>query len=108
MKKSDLILWGIGAVALYFIYKKVIAPLVVAPANALATGIANLWLTLTLSPPMQVLGNVVFPDGSQVPLSQFSIGTDSKNNVYVQSGGVTYQLHPHDANGNWPATVASS
>lgn len=121
VKASDLILYGALAIGAYLVYQA-IAPLlqgVGSAASALATGastainatstgIANLWVSLTQAAPINVLGNVVFPNGAAVPISQMPVRTDASGNVYVNSGGVTYQLQPSDANGNWPAVAVGT
>ncbi len=50
-----------------------------------------------------LLGNVVFPNGQQSPLSSYKIKTDKNGSVYINSGSSVYQLQPSDSNGNWPA-----
>jgi hypothetical protein len=112
---------GIGGYLLYQVYKgaKAVgtaaaaagtavyhgAQVVTAPvSNAIAAGI----LKLTQQPAMNVPGNVVFPDGTLAPLSTYSsVYSDSAGNVYIKDRGSTWQLHPSDADGDWPATYVS-
>lgn len=52
-------------------------------------------------------GNIDFPDGSQIPASQFTGGltaVDANNDYYILSGNQPYAIGTQDANGNWPAT----
>jgi len=69
--------------------------------------LAAWWLALFPNPPaMQVLGSVVFPDGSVVALSRLQPPkADASGAVFVQYNGHYYQLSPSDQNGNWPATL---
>lgn len=52
-----------------------------------------------------ILGNVVFPNGQQSPLSSYKIKTDQSGTVYINAGSSVYQLQPSDSNGNWPAVL---
>jgi hypothetical protein len=77
-----------------------------AARDTVASGIADFWVTLTSGPSMGgVLGNVVFPDGRMSPLAGYPVRTDTQGNVYINTGGVVYQLQPSDAQGNWPAVL---
>jgi len=88
-----------GAKAIYKGAQAVTAPV--------STGIANLWNTLTASPAMSgVPGDVILPDGTDAgPLANMQVKSDANGNVYVQVGGVIYQLGQSDANGDWPAQI---
>lgn len=88
---------GTAATSLYKGAQTVTAPV--------ATALANAWMAMQPASGMSVLGNVIFPDGSQVPLSQLTVKQDSLGNVYVASpaSGLLLQLQPSDANGNYPA-----
>ncbi len=68
--------------------------------------IAKWWLALFPNPPaMQVLGNVIFPDGTYVALQNLQPPkSDANGAVFVTYQGHYYQLSPSDDNGNWPAT----
>jgi len=49
-------------------------------------------------------GAVLFPNGAQVPVANLRVyASGSQARVYYQ--GRTYQLSPHDANGNYPAVL---
>lgn len=51
-------------------------------------------------------GSVLFPNGAQVPLTNLQVmasGTGNAFRALVTYQGKTYQLQPHDANGNYPA-----
>lgn len=79
------------------------AQTITAPA---ANAIAKAWSAMTLAPSMGgVLGNVVFPDGTQTPLSQFTLKSDTLGNVYINDPQtrLLMQLQPHNQDGNWPA-----
>lgn len=111
MKTETLIQLGLVGGVAYLIYKlvgvagmagKAVGSLTLPASNA----IANLWVSLTASPPMGgVPGNILFPDGTGAPLSTYSIKTDAAGNVYVLNNGAVYQLSPSDADGDWPATL---
>jgi hypothetical protein len=101
---TNLALIVLAAVILYQLLKKAI-PNATAPA---ADAIAAFWLKLFPNPPpMNVLGNVVMPDGSLVPLQGLEVRTDANQNVFVKVGSSVYQLAPSDANGNWPAVAVT-
>lgn len=107
---------GLGGVA-YILYKSVSGVTTVATSagNAVSTGIANLWDSLPLvgiGPNQQILGNVLLPNGTLVPLSSLSQGqirsyTDSNNNysVYALVQGTIYQLAASNPQGNYPAAL---
>ncbi len=90
---------GTAATAVYHGAQAITAPV----SNAIASSI----IQLTQQPSMNVPGNVVFPDGTAGPISTYPVFTDTAGNVYVKSGGSTWQLSPSDANGDWPATYVS-
>ena len=94
----------LGLVA-YAIYK--ILPFLQKGKDETSDTIAKWWLALFPNPPaMQVLGNVVFPDGTFVALANLQPPkSDPNGNVFVTYNGHYYQLSPSDANGNWPATL---
>jgi hypothetical protein len=109
MSTEDIIKLGLlGAIA-YFVYSYFSSPNnPLTGTNSVASGAANLWLTLfPLPPTMSVQGNLVLAAGSLVPISQVQIKTDSVDNVYALWSGHVYQLQPSDANGNWPATLVA-
>lgn len=100
---------GIGGI-LYLLY--VLINKADKPTQAASDAIAALWLKLFPNPaPIQVLGSVQFPDGTLVPLADPRLGpnmrSDSDGNVFVMFQGHVYQLAPHDANGNYPATLSA-
>lgn len=70
-----------------------------------SSALASAWSAMTLQPSVAVQGNVVFPNGTQTPLSNFVVKTDTLGNVYINdaTSGLLYQLQPHDGNGNYPA-----
>ena len=100
IKTSDWIFYGALAVGAYLIWRTVsgvvapIAQVVGSGVNAATSGIANLWVSLTASSPMNVLGAVQFPNGSTAPIATLPIKTDGVGGVYTNTGGVTYQLQP--------------
>lgn len=103
---------GVGAVG-YILYKTVsgVKKTAGSAVNAVSTAIADTWLSLPwvgLPPNMTVLGEVVLPDGTLVPMSQLQNGKireDPNDNVLANINGNIYQLSPSDANGNYPATL---
>lgn len=106
--KDLLVIGGIaaGAYLLYQLLNK--APQAIKNTTApVANVIANAWASLAVGSPMKgALGDVVLPDGTDIgPISGMQNRIDSQGNVYVQSGGVIYQLSQSDANGNWPAQL---
>jgi hypothetical protein len=116
---KDWLLYGALAVGAYLLYKAftgVVAPIaqgVSSGVSAATSGIANLWVSLTASAPMNVLGAVAFPNGSTVPIATLPIKTDGQGNVYTHSNGVTYQLQPwvtDPSSGQpvWPAVAVGS
>lgn len=102
--------WGLAvAGAVYLFYKAKTTTQSV--TNDVAQLIANWWLTLFPNPPpMNVLGNVSFPGGVLVPLSQLTVKTDGAfpPNVFVSYQGSVYRLSPSDEQGNWPATLVTA
>lgn len=70
-----------------------------------AAAIAKLWVALTSSPAIQVLGDVEFPTGATVPLRSLTVKTDAAGAVYTMFQGHVYRLQPHNARGNWPAVL---
>lgn len=100
---------AIGLGAAYLLYKltQVGAPIVAAAGQAIGAGTsaaANLWVSLTSSGPIQVLGNVGLPDGTVVPISSLTWKTDNQGNTYTNINGSVYQLSARDANGNFTLT----
>lgn len=113
MKTEDAVKLAIVVGGGYLIYQLLskatsgvakVASTVTAPVS---NAIASVITTLTQSPPMNVLGNVIFPDGTNGgPLSAMKVFTDSSGNVYVKSTtGDLYQVGQSDSNGNWPVTM---
>lgn len=114
---QDYVLLGVLGLAAYIVYQLIQgvratgaavgavysgAKTVTAPV---ASALAKAWSAMTLAPSPMVLGNVLFPDGSRVPLSSLTVKQDSLGNVYVASpdNGLLLQLQPSNANGDWPA-----
>lgn len=105
MKKSDLLLLAVLGAVGYWAFSKAKGALSSATLPV-STGIANLWVQLTSSAPLQVPGNVLFPDGTGAPVSTLTIKTDAAGNVYTQMYGHVYQLQPSDpVTGDWPAIL---
>lgn len=77
--------------------------------DAVASGIADLWLKMfPLPPSIELLGNVTFPGNLKVPLQtlaqQNAVRQDkSTGDVYVTYAGYYWKLAPQ-VYGNWPAT----
>ena len=103
---------GLGGVA-YVLYKSVLAvPAAVSAATApVSTAIADIWLSLPLvglPANMTVLGSVLLPNGTLVPLSSLQPGqirNDPNGNVLASVSGQIYQLSPSNTQGNYPATL---
>lgn len=75
-------------------------------AQPVSDAIANAWLAFTLPAPMTVLGNVVFEDGTQIPLSSLAVKANPATGaVGLIYAGHLYTLQPSDVNGNWPAVL---
>jgi hypothetical protein len=111
---KDILLYGALAVGAYLLWQffSGAKTAVTGAANTLTSPIANLWVRLTGAPPMNVLGVVAFPDGTQININTLPIKTDSSGNVYTNAGGITYQLQPWvtDALGNnvYPAVAVGT
>jgi len=109
MKTEDILKLALFAGALYVLYQIITGVKNTASGaiDSVSTGLANSWLDLFPNPlPMGVLGNVVFPNGQMVALSNLApMQNPSTGQVAVQYGGHVYALSPSDANGNWPATL---
>lgn len=104
---KQLVLLVLGAAFLYLVWNKVKKPL--DTLTAPATDVLAWWWTLDDPPGVgNVLGNVLLPDNSLVPLSTVALKTDAQHNVYANIAGSIYELHPSDANGNYPATLVGS
>lgn len=96
---GQLLLLGIGAYLLYKFYgtaQKI--------ADPLTSAIANFYAWATLPPSMVVQGNLVFADGSTVPLANVDVRQQGSL-VIANYAGHFYQLAPSDTSGNWPATL---
>jgi hypothetical protein len=96
MKSSTLnwILLGVGGYLLYRFWQQ--AQGVV---DAAVTPLANAYVNLTSGGNVSVSGNLIFPDGSSVPLSQLYVD----NNMHVQYNGKTYTVTSRDSDGNYHA-----
>lgn len=85
-------------------------PATMAPTTEQIQQSGTLWDTLMPVDP-KTSGYINFPGGSQAAAATFRYGNtrvDTQGNTYVQWAGITYQLGPQDASGNWPAIMASS
>ena len=111
---KDILLYGAIAVGAYLLWQLFsgVKTGITGAAGAIATPIANLWVRLTAGAPMNVLGVVQFPDGTQINVQTLPIKTDAQGNVYTYAGGITYQLQPWvmDASGNsvYPAVAVGT
>jgi hypothetical protein len=112
MKVSDWVGIGVVGVGGYLLYKLLSkVPQATAPVTS---AIANAWVAATNalngSFTMQLLGNLVFPDGSSVPIAQLPSGSmrsDASGNLQVLYNGHIWQMQPSDANGNFPVSVVA-
>lgn len=114
MPKIPWWVWAIAAGGVGYILYKSLSAVSTATGtvtNAVSSAIASAWESLPLvglGPGITVLGNVVLPSGSLVPLSSLQSGqirSDANNNVYANVSGTIYQLSPSNAAGNFPATL---
>lgn len=99
---------GVGGFLLYQYLKKEGQKLIVNPlADAIAAPIIAVENFFHQTP--QTTGNIVMPDGSLVPTPQIRAYVDKPSGqTRIQYQGKIYALSPHDANGNWPATLVRS
>jgi hypothetical protein len=112
MKVSDWVGLAILAGGGYVLYKLLSkVPQVTAP---ISDAIASAWVAATNavngSFTMQLLGSVVFPDGTSVPIAQLPGGamrSDASGNLQVLYNGHIWQLQPHNANGDFPASLVA-
>jgi len=93
---KDMLLYGTLAVGAYLLWQLFSGAksVITGAAGTIAAPIANLWVRLTSSAPLNVLGVVQFPDGTQVNINVLPIKQDNQGNVYTHMGGITYQLQP--------------
>lgn len=114
MGKIPWWVWAIGLGGIgYILYKSLgtVATATNGVTNTVSSGIANAWLSLPLvglPAQMTVLGNVLLPNGTLVPLSSLQSGqirNDASGNVYANVSGTIYQLSPSNTQGNFPATL---
>jgi hypothetical protein len=111
---KDILLYGSIAVGAYFLWQMFSGAksAITGAAGTITAPIANLWVRLTTGAPLNVLGVVQFPDGTQLDVNMLPIKTDSQGNVYTYAGGITYQLRPWvmDASGNaiYPAVAVGT
>ncbi|MGH2855474.1 MAG: hypothetical protein ACRDLF_14930 [Solirubrobacteraceae bacterium] len=114
MKATDavwLVALGVGGYLLYQLLSKV--PQLAQQATApISDAIAAAWVgatnALNGSVTMQLLGSIAFPDGSLVPIAQLPAGamrSDASGNLQILYGGHIWQLSPHNANGDFPASL---
>ena len=96
---TNLAVLGIGGVILYAIIKKGSQAI-----DYTSSTLADIWLSLTLPPTMQLLGNIVMPDGSLLPLQGADVRLYPNGDTLLQLDGHFYKLSPSNADGNWPAT----
>ncbi len=92
----------------YIVWKSLskVAAVADSAAAAVASPIANAYVSLTSNDPATPTGSVIFPDGSFIAVASIQ-PTWVGNSLQFVYGGKTYALSSHDANGNYPATVAS-
>src|ERR1700730_9188663 len=111
---KDMLLYGSIAVGAYLLWQLFSGAksVITGAAGTITAPIANLWVRLTAGAPLNVLGVVQFPDGTQINVNMLPIKTDSQGNVYTYAGGITYQLQPWvlDASGNsvYPAVAVGT
>jgi hypothetical protein len=93
---KDILLYGSLAVGAYLLWQMFsgVKTGLTGAANVITAPIANLWVRLTGAPPMNALGVVQFPDGTQLDVNMLPIKTDNQGGVYTYAGGITYRLQP--------------
>lgn len=97
----------VAAIVVYFVGKK-LAAAGSAATNAVSSGLANAYVSLTSGPGIQAQGGITMPDGSFLPASVVTMTFNTQANA----GEFTYQgqqylTQSRDANGNWIAYSAS-
>lgn len=114
-RTSALMLAGgaIAAFALYESLKGTVSSAVSTVTQPIANAVGNLYLWFTSGPSIQASGQIVFQNGTTVPVSSIAGGIqfDDVNNVGVFNyNGVQYAIPQGacDANGNCPAVPYSS
>lgn len=98
MDTEKLIFYGALAIGGYFLYKKIAGPGGVAD-KYVASPIANAYTALTLPGQVNVLGQVILPNGQRIPLNTINVD-DSFTFQYL---GGRYRLTGRDAAGNYSA-----
>jgi len=105
-KPKDVVIYGGLAVLAYFLYKKFSVGINSA-VNTAASGIANAYVGLTSPAAPVPQGSVIMPDGTNFPLASIQPQWQGNALLFSYAGG-TYQLQPHNADGNYPAVYYSS
>lgn len=112
LDKLNLVLILAGLAAGIYLFEKFKSGVnaIAAPAE---TGLANLYVWFTNGPPVQASGQVVFQDGTTVPIS--SIASGITFNQALGAGVFTYNGTQYgilqgsgDGNGNYPAVPLAS
>lgn len=97
-----LLIAAIGGVALYLLNKA--KNFGKSALDTVTTGIADaamFWNNLAYGGPIQVLGNVVLPNGSVTSIQGLIWRHDNQGNTYTNIGGSVYELAARDGNGNF-------
>ncbi len=110
-KLNTILIIG-GLIAAIFVFEKLKSGIATITAP-IQSGVANLYLWFTQGPAIQASGQVVFQDGSTVPISSIASGINfnSQYNVGVFTyNGMQYAIPQGsgDANGNYPAVPFAS
>jgi hypothetical protein len=103
MKTERVVMWATLALlgfAAYKFFKK--------GADVIAKPIADLYVALSSPSAPKPRGVVIMPDGSTFPaarLSNMGFGFQGKVALFTAPNGSKYFLSPHDAEGNYVATL---
>jgi hypothetical protein len=102
---GEIVLVGIGVYLLWQVLsagQKLVQP----AANAVGSVVADFYTWAVLQrQSMNLLGNVILPDGTLAPLQGFDVRQSPDDQVYANYQGHFYQLYPADDNGNWPSVL---
>lgn len=102
-RPNTLVLLLGAAVALYIVSK--LSNTVKKATEPIADVIAKIWTAFDPIGVGDVLGAVEFPNGDTVALKSLQVRGDRQGNVFTLYAGHVYALQPHNARGNWPATL---
>ena len=100
MRDRDILFLAGGAAVLYWLINKAGSV-----ANTVAAPLANFYVWLTAQGAAVPQGVVVFPDFTTLPTANLPAIKWIGNTATFSYNGATWQLLPHDTNGNYPAVA---